>query len=85
MVEIPEFLQKILDWFGENVPKLSSWAIKKISEAGVETGEFTAKIFTLLIFALVIYFSSKIVNKTAKIIVIVLSGLVIISIIQSFL
>ena len=85
MVEIPKFINTALDWVGEIVPKASSWTIKKLSEAGLETDELTGKIFTLLIFAIILYFSSKIVNKTAKWVVIVLSILIIISIVQSLI
>lgn len=85
MVAIPKFISETLSWLGENIPKLSSLAIQKISEVtGQEVDLFVGKVITLLFFALVIFFSSKITNKLAKYLVIILSIVLIISIFYSF-
>lgn len=81
-----EIISQILKWLGENVPKVSALAITKISEiTGQEQSQFVGKLVTILLFAFAIFFSSKITNKLAKIVIVLLSILLIISVFYSFI
>ena len=85
-MEIPGFIKTALDWLGENVPKASAFFIQKIAEStGQEQSQFVGKIVSLIILSGLFYFGTKIANKTAKYIMIILSIILIIAVIQSFL
>lgn len=77
--------QTILSYLGEKSSEVATKIIQKVSESlGIETGEFTGKLSTILVFAVFIYLASKLTHKLAKISIIGISILLIISIGYSF-
>ena len=74
----------ILNFLGDKTSYLSQKALEKISELlGKEPSDFIGKIITLIILVGLIFLGSKLTQKVAKFVLILLSIILIISILYS--
>ena len=75
----------ILKNIGEKVSDFSSNLLKFISEKiGTETASFQVKILTIIFLLVLLFFSLRIAQKTTKIIIVLLIGVLIVSLFFSF-
>lgn len=74
-------LQPILDQIGEWVTNISAQGLNIFSEKiGIETTNLQSKLVAIFVLALIIFLATKITHKIAKIVLIIVGVLLIISI-----
>lgn len=76
----------ILNTVGEQIANLSTtWLIKISEQFGLNPTNLSSKLFTIFILAVLVYFATKITNKVAKVIAMVVGVLFIVSLFYSIL
>lgn len=74
-------IPSVLDWTGEKVSNVSAFAIQKFSELTSKTPSPTiSKLISAVILVGLFYVGTKIANKTAKYILIILSLILLVSV-----
>lgn len=83
-MEISQQIDKLLNYFGDKISNLSTLSLQKISEQGINPSPFLPKLLAIFFGAFLIYMASKIGKKGAKIIMMIVGILMVISIGYSF-
>jgi|GEM_PF-6515984 hypothetical protein len=79
-MDIGAIIGSILGWLGQQFSSLSSFLISKFSElTGKQPNQITSNLISLVILFIIVYIGTKIANKTAKYILIILGILLIIA------
>lgn len=80
-MDIGTIVGSVLEWLSQEFSSLSSFLLSKFSEiTGKEPNQITSNLISLIILFGIVYLGTKIANKTAKYILIILGILLIISV-----